>query len=304
MVDLNPRALLSAILTHVEGAYAPNTLRAYRADMEEFIRYCETHDQNALPADADTVAAFLMTMTTRNIKTSTIRRKNSSISAVHRLSNLTDPTKHSEVKLALRKLHRQLGNRFDQAYAITLPVLKQLIAVTGDDLHGLRDRALLLLAYDSMRRRTELVSLRVENMEWLSEDGASVLLRKSKTDQVGSGQWVHLSTHTTKAVQDWLTAANIDSGFIMRGLKNKTVITDGLGAGQVGRIYKGLARKAKLSPQVIEEISGHSMRVGGAQDLLTQGASLPQIMVKGGWVKPDTVMRYVERVRGHVHMSM
>ena len=141
-------------------------------------------------------------------------------------------------------------------------------------------------------------------MEWLSADGASVLLRRSKTDQVGSGQWVHLSTHTTKAVQDWLTTAKIDSGFIMRGLKNKTVITEGLGAGQIGRIYKGLARKAKLSPQVIEEISGHSMRVGGAQDLLTQGASLPQIMVKGGWVKPDTVMRYVERVRGHVHMNM
>ena len=58
------------------------------------------------------------------------------------------------------------------------------------------------------------------------------------------------------------------------------------------------------SPQVIEEISGHYMRVGGAQDLLSQGASLSLIMVKGGWVKPDTVMRYVERVRGHVHMNM
>ena len=97
-----------------------------------------------------------MTMITRNIKNSTVRRKNSSIRAVHRLSNRMDPTKHSEVKLALRKLHRQLGNRFDQAYAITFPVPKQLIAVTGDDLYGLRDCALLLLAYDSMRRRTEL----------------------------------------------------------------------------------------------------------------------------------------------------
>lgn len=120
MMNHTASAALNDILSHIEGAYAPNTLRAYRADMEEFIRYCEAHDQNALPAEADTVAAFLMTMTTRNIKTSTIRRKNSSISAVHRLSNLTDPTKHSEVKLALRKLHRQLGNRFDQAYPTAL----------------------------------------------------------------------------------------------------------------------------------------------------------------------------------------
>ena len=39
------------------------------------------------------------------------------------------------------------------------------------------------------------------------------------------------------------------------------------------------------------------MRVGRAQDLLAQGATLPQIMVKGGWAKTDTVMRYVERIR-------
>ena len=85
MIDFNAGARLVQLLNHLDGAYAPNTLRAYRADMEEFIRYCEAHDRNALPAEADTVAAFLMTMTTRNIKTSTIRRKNSSISAVHRL---------------------------------------------------------------------------------------------------------------------------------------------------------------------------------------------------------------------------
>jgi site-specific recombinase XerD len=295
---------LSHLFTKIEGAYAPNTLRAYRADMEEFIGYCEGQGQNALPAEADTVAAFLMTMTTRNIKTSTIRRKSSSISAVHQMSNLSDPTKHPEVKLALRKLHRLLGNRSSQAYPITLPVLEQLMAVTGNDLRGLRDRALLLLAYDSMRRRNELVSLRVEDMEWLSADGASVLLRKSKTDQVGAGLWIHLSTHTTTAVQKWLSAANIECGFIIRGIKSKFIITDGLGAGQIGRIYKNLARMANLSPEIIGEISGHSMRIGAAQDLLSQGASLPQIMVKGGWAKPDTVLRYLERVRKHVHVNI
>ena len=72
------------------------------------------------------------------------------------------------------------------------------------------------------------------------------------------------------------------SGFIMQGLKNKTVIIDGLGAGQICRIYKGLALKANLSPQVIEDISGHAMRFGGAQDHLLQGATIPQLMIKGG----------------------
>lgn len=52
--------------------------------------------------------------------------------------------------------------------------------------------------------------------------------------------------------------------------------------------------KSKLDPSVIQQISGHSMRVGAAQDLLLSGASLPMIMNRGRWSKTDTVMRYIE----------
>ena len=74
------------------------------------------------------------------------------------------------------------------------------------------------------------------------------------------------------------------------------MITQSLCESRISRIYKKLARKAGLSEAIVDAISGHSMRVGGAQDLLHHGASLPQIMIKGGWAKTDTVMRYVERV--------
>ena len=230
-------------------------------------------------------------------KTATIRRKISSISAIHRLSYLEDPTKHPEVKIILRKIARQLGTRFDQAYPVTRPILDMLLSVCSQDLRGLRDKALLLLAYDSMRRRSELVSLCVEDMEWLSNEGASILLRKSKTDQMGTGKWIHLSMEATQAVLDWLEAAKIEDGFVLRGIDPSGQVTASLCESRVARIFKSLARRAKLSEHVVQGISGHSMRVGGAQDLMTQGASLPQIMVKGGWAKTDTVMRYVERVR-------
>jgi site-specific recombinase XerD len=134
-------------------------------------------------------------------------------------------------------------------------------------------------------------------MEWLCEDGVSILLRKSKTDQHGCGQWIHLSTPATKAVQDWLETAQIKDGFILRGIHPNGSLTSSLCESRVSRIYKTLAKRAQLSERIVKSISGHSMRVGGAQDLLIQGASLPQIMVKGGWAKTDTVMRYVERVR-------
>ena len=307
MTNTSLTVVLHELMKHLEGAYAPNTLRAYRADMQEFILFCENHSLPALPASSATVANFLMGTLSQGIKTATIRRKVSSISAIHRLSCLPDPTKHPEVKITLRKIARQLGTRFDQAYPVTRPILDVLLSVCSQDLRGLRDKALLLLAYDSMRRRSELVSLCVEDMEWLPavgvghavDVGASILLRKSKTDQMGTGKWIHLSSETTQAVLDWLEAARIEDGFVLRGIDPSGQVTASLCESRVARIFKSLARRAQLSEHVIQSISGHSMRVGAAQDLLHSGASLPQIMAKGGWSKTDTVMRYVERVTLH-----
>ena len=292
MTEKSTKWQLDQLLHHLDGAYAPNTLRAYKADMLDFIIHCEKNAECALPAAPKTVANFLMQTVSQGIKSSTIRRKVSSISAIHRLSSLDDPTKHSEVKITQRKIYRQLGIRFDQAYPINRALLSRLLAACENDLHGLRDRALLMVAYDSMRRRSELISLRVEDIEWIPGNGASILLRKSKTDQQGCGKWIHLTSETTHALHQWLAAAKINQEFIFRGVRSSGEITDSLCESRISRIYKSLARKAGLSESVVQSISGHSMRVGGAQDLLNIGASLPQIMVKGGWSKTDTVMRY------------
>lgn len=217
---------LDRLLVHLDGAYAPNTLRAYKADMLEFIAYCEKNGVCALPAKPETVAEFLMQTVPKGIKSSTIRRKVSSICAIHRLSSLEDPTKHSEVRIIQRKIYRQLGTRFDQAYPITRALLNRLLAACEDDLHGLRDRALLLVAYDSMRRRTELISLRAEDIEWISNSRASILLRKSKTDQQGCGKWIHLTIESTQALHQWLSTAKINEGLIFRGIRSSGAITD------------------------------------------------------------------------------
>jgi site-specific recombinase XerD len=303
MINDTASQKLAQLLVHIDGAYAPNTLRAYKADMLEFIAYCDKKGYCALPAEPNTVAEFLMQTVPQGIKSSTIRRKVSSISAIHRLSSLEDPTKHSEVRIIQRKIYRQLGTRFDQAYPITSALLTRLLAACEYGLHGLRDRALLMVAYDSMRRRSELISLRVEDIEWIPDNRALILLRKSKTDQHGCGKWIHLTSESTQALHQWLSAAKINEGLIFRGVRPSGEITDGLCESRVSRIYKSLARKTGLSESIVQNISGHSMRVGGAHDLLNTGASLPQIMVKGGWAKTDTVMRYVERVNKSIDLN-
>lgn len=243
---------LSDLLTHIDGAYAPNTLRAYIADMLEFIAYCDKTGYCALPAEPKTVAGFLMQTVSQGIKSSTIRRKVSSISAIHRLSSFEYPTKHSEVKIMQRKIYRQLGTRFNQAYPITRALLNRLLAACEDDLHGLRDCALLMVAYDSMRRRSELISLRIEDIEWLPNNGASILLRKSKTDQQGCGKWIHLTNETSHALHQWLAVAKINKGLIFRGVRSSGAITDGLCESRISRIYKALARKVGLSEIVVK----------------------------------------------------
>ena len=293
-------AQLTKLLDKLDGAYAPNTLRAYRADMQEFIRFCAKKPFEALPAQPETVATFLLDTLNQGIKSSTVKRKVSSISAVHRLLSLPDPTKHPEVRITQRKIYRQLGTRFDQAYPVTRPILEKMLSVCGPGLHGLRDRALLLTAYESMRRRSELVALRIEDIEWGADNSAFILLRRSKTDQAGQGKWIQLSKSAGHALKVWLTAASLEFGFIFRGVRANDEVTQSLCESRVSRIYKSLAEKTGIGAEVIRQISGHSTRVGAAQDQLLQGTSLPQIMAKGGWSKPDTVMRYVERARPSV----
>jgi site-specific recombinase XerD len=284
---------LESILARMKDAYASSTLRAYRADFEEFMDYCDKNGVNPLPAEPDVVANFIDHVCDSGQASASIRRKLVSIAAIHRLSRLTDPTKDGEVKLAVRKMHRKLGRFCHQAYGVTSDTLERMLSATTNDLRGLRNRVLLHLAYETMRRRSELVSLRVEDTR-KTPSGALILLRKSKTDQESRGTPLYISQPTFDLVQKWLQEAQIESGPILRGITAHSRPTHNLGGGQIGRIYKRLAKAAALEKDLIPHISGHSLRVGRAQDLVRNGATLPQIMVRGGWTKVDTVMRYVE----------
>jgi site-specific recombinase XerD len=295
MITQESLTLIVKTLAKIDGAYAPNTLRAYRVDMMEFHEYCCTHSASALPALPEVIASFVLKVSTDGVKSSTIRRKVSSISALHRLSGLADPTKSPDAALAVRKMHRQLGRHSKQAQAVNLPNLEQFLVASGDELRGFRDKALLLLGYDTLRRRSELVNLLVEDLEFKDDGTGTVLLRKNKTDQDGTGRHLHLSLRTCTALREWFHQTGIIDGYILRGVSPGNKVTNSLGEGQISRIYKRIATDAGLDVKSIINISGHSLRVGGAQDMCKSGASLPQIMVKGGWTKPDTVMRYIEK---------
>lgn len=294
--------LLMQTLHKIDGAYAPSTLRAYRADFEEFISYCESLGASALPASGSEVVSFISHLVARQQKSASIRRAIAGIASIHQLSRLPDPSKDVEVKLAIRRMHRQLGREQHQALAITQPLLRKLLAATDDNLRGARDRALIAVGYDTLCRRSELLSLRAEDIHLDDKDttqvygGASIFLRKSKTDQEAHGRWLRISEVTHMHLQAWLKQSGIKEGLLFRGVNRANKLTPKLDTSQLARIYKKLARRADFDEKLVREISGHSTRVGAAQDLVLSGASLPMIMNRGRWSKPDTVMRYVEKI--------
>jgi integrase len=200
-------------------------------------------------------------------------------------------------KIVRFRTPRWLGRSSSQASSINADTLEKLLLATDDSIRGIRDRALLLVAYDTLCRRSELVSLQVKDVKINIKNGietSSILLRKSKTDQDSTGKWLHLSQRAHLALAEWIKKLPKEQEILFCGLNRALDISLQIGAGQINRIYKKIARKAGLDESAIEGISGHSMRVGAAQDLLNSGASMPIIMQRGRWSKTDTVMRYVE----------
>jgi len=161
MVKHTANEILCQTIKSIEGAYAPSTIRAYKTSFERFIGFCEVCEVDALPATPPAVAKYVSKLTASGLKSSTIRIMVAAISSIHKLNLLCDPTQHPVVKIELRRMHRTLGRYSQQAFGITAPILEKMLGATANNLRGIRDRALLLLAYDSMCRRSELVSLRI-----------------------------------------------------------------------------------------------------------------------------------------------
>jgi len=289
------RQALHKTLNKIEGAYSPNTMRAYRADFMEFIQFCEERGLPSIPANYESVTLFVDANVDKGCSINFIKRKISAIASIHKFSRLPNPVIDIDVQLALRRMARKNGRINKQAYGLNQKLFDDLMRATSDDIFGRRDRALLQLGYTSLCRRHELVQLLVEDIK-PNEDG-SVLLhqRGSKTDTERRGRWIYLPPEVWLHVKAWLDVANIKQGPILRGIKRGgQVMSEAYGPGAINRTYKRLARRAGFDEALVKELSSHSTRVGAAQELLRTGASLLQVMQRGGWGLPQSVLKYVK----------
>ena len=287
--------LLGHFVRGAGGAFSDNTERAVRSDLAIFAGWCRERGLRALPATPETVAAFVDAMAERRAP-ATVRRYVVSIAIAHRAVGREETPGSPLVRLALKRMHRRKGRRQEQAHGLTWPLRNRLMAAAGDRPIDDRNRALLAVAYDTLLRRGELASLQVCDL--LEEMGghATLLVRRSKTDPEGEGEIVWVAPDSLRLVKAWLERSGVSDGPLFRSVGKGGRVGGGFHPCQVPRIFKAMAREAGLPRAVVEGLSGHSTRVGAAQDMIAADLELPAIQQAGRWKSTAMVNRYGERL--------
>ena len=204
-----------------------------------------------------------------------------SLGTIFKLSRNPDPSKDPEVILALKRMHRRIGRHQKQAPPLTRDHLKQLLANCTSDLRGLRNKVLLQLGYETMRRRSELCAFEFEDIDATSKSQPLITLRRSKTDQEAIGVKIPISRMLYELLLLWQRTADI-KGPILRSVDRHGNVGRALNSGSISTILNYLGPTGSDASKRIS-YSGHSFRVGRAVDLLNEGIPLEKIMLIGGW---------------------
>jgi integrase len=268
----------------------------WKADWAVFTESCRGFRLESLPASPKTVRAFVFECLGKGKKPATVRRYVSTIGRAHRASGVLDPTASEDVKLALKEMGRNSTARQKQARGLMWAEIELFLTVEPRNLRDIRDRALVTLAYDTMCRREELVNLRIEDIEEVGDGSGSILIRRSKTDTIGEGAMAYLSPLTMRLVAEWLQASKLNSGPIFVRVRSSAGVGESFTAQNVTAIFKKVGQWIGLDRKDWERLSGHSVRVGAAQDLLALNIDLSSVMQAGRWKDTRMPMRYGQRV--------
>jgi site-specific recombinase XerD len=282
--------MIDDILAKFDGAFAQNTIRAYRSDFIQYQIWCSHNNIDSIPATADTMAQYVDYLATIR-KSATIRRRINSLGTVLKLSKNYNPTNQPEVILALKRMHRKIGRAQQQATPLTKPLLNQLLSNCDNSIRGLRNQVLLRLGYETMRRRSELCAFKFEDICQAPSGKPAIKLNFSKTDQFGTGKMLPISQELFDLLEKWRSII-ADEGYILRSINRHGHFGDNLHPASISTLLKALQKDLKMDSDE-QPLSGHSFRVGAALDLLEQGEPLEKIMLRAGWQTDSTAMKYL-----------
>ncbi len=298
-ISTDLKSLHEATLNNLKSSKANNTLRAYKSDFRDFGAFCVKHGFKSLPSEPKIVSLYI-THLSKNFKISTLRRRLVSISMVHKLKGHYLDTKHPIIVENLMGIRRTKGSIQKGKKPILINHLKSIINVINnqkiDEIKKLRDKSIILIGFGGGFRRTELISIDYEDLEFVSE-GLKITIKKSKTDQFGEGMIKGLPYFNNeiycpvKNLKKWLEISNIKSGPIFRRFsKGLSLIDKRLTDQSVVLIMKQYLSLAGIENK---NFAGHSLRSGFATVAADSGADERSIMAMTGHKSTQMVRRYI-----------
>ena len=280
----------------LEGAV--NTQRAYKSDLKDFNEWCEINGQIPFPVSPETLAAYVSHLAD-SCKWATINRRLAAISKLHQLNNLETPTQNRIFRIVMEGIKRSKGIRQKQAPAFKLNILKQLLRDFDIETKAnLRNKALLLLGFTGAFRRSELVALNVEDLNF-TEEGLIVSMQKSKTNQYGDYEEkaIFYSPESVlcpiRTLQAWVkTLEKTSDALFVRVRKGDRITKDRLTDKTVNDLVKTYFG---------EEFSAHSLRASFITIAKINGADDSEIMRQSKHKTSAMIQRYtrIEDIKKH-----
>jgi site-specific recombinase XerD len=281
--------MIEELFTKLNGAMAKNTIRAYRSDYNDYAKWCLEQGVEPLNENPQQMYAYIENLA-HTCCTATINRRIACLSSIFKFLDIKDTTKNTDIYLLMKKIRRQKGSAQTQAEPLTKDLIDKLWDFCGNGLKRERNHLLLLLGHQTMRRRSELCQFRFEDIKVLPGQRYGIQLRFSKTDQMGRGKTLPITSELYEMLKKW--QEKVGNGLILRGIIRNKFITESLAPSSVNRILQEIQAKSDIHTEV--KLSGHSFRVGGALDLLMQGTPIEKIMLRGGWHSESSVIRYLQ----------
>jgi site-specific recombinase XerD len=291
---------------YIRESRAANTRRAYASDWQAFAAWCAGAGLEALPAAPETIALYLADQA-QHLAVGTLGRRLVAITAAHRAAGHQLDTRHAAIRETLAGIKRTHGTAQQGKAPAVVAELRRMVEAQGDDLAGIRNRAILLLGFAGAFRRSEIAGLDLADLAFTA-DGLVVTLRRSKTDQEGAGRRVGVpygstpATCPVRSMRAWLDAAGITSGAVFReigtGGQLVAAYTDAAGRQRgerlsdksIANVVKAAAKAAGLDAA---RYAGHSLRAGLATSAAAAGASERSIMAQTGHRSVNMVRRYI-----------
>ena len=295
---------------------AENTIRAYAADLEDFRHWCKKYDREWLPAQPKTIGLYLGARADQ-LSLATLERRLAAIASLHKEEGYESPASVADgpLRKIWKGIVREKTRQQDGAPPLMVEDLRSIIEhlprySTEDDgptgqltLTALRDRALLLVGWTGALRRSELVALRVEDVQFIEGAGVNVYVRQSKTDQEGTGLIKGLPYGSNKetcpvtALRQWIQAAErqlsepLEGDIFRRFYRGESIGESAMTAQYVSTVLKRHAESAGLDP---EAYSAHSLRAGFITQAIRAGKAERRVKEHSGHASWETFNQYVE----------